>query len=209
MSVYPPPPPGGSPQSFGVGFQGFATPPPSSPPKRRRRWGLIIAGIVVGVVALGAVVGGGVLTYAGAVASEVDPEAEGRTPGVVTFEADAGTYEISVVGSRRGEGSSTMASSTTCAVALSDGTRVTVDGRVQAASTTVGRIASVGSFEATAGPTTVACEAAGMDVRFIVDDRSDSERLGMLLLFVGLGLCLVSAAVILLGVFVPRRPQVG
>jgi hypothetical protein len=180
---------------------------PPVPPKGRRRWGVVVAGIVVGVLALAALVGGGVVEYSAAVESDIDPTAEGRTPGAVTFEAEAERYTVSVVNGRRRASGTGLAGQTECEIVRSDGTRIGIDGSFQGVGSENGRVESVGRFDAVPGPTTVTCVSGDDEVRFIVDQVSDLERAGRILMFSGLGVGVLAAATILVGVFTRRRPS--
>ena len=87
---------------------------------------------------------------------------------------------------------------------MANGSTVDLDGSRQTISETSGNIASVGTFDAVEGQTSVACTAPG-EIRFFVDDESDVKRLGTIGLIVGFILMAIGAGLILLGLFVRKK----
>ena len=168
-------------------------------PRRKVRLRWIIIGAILGVVAVLVLIGGAIMSLASRTASSLDPVAEARTPGTATFEAEATSYDILLV---RGRGQDFReASDLTCQVTLADGKELEIDGRFQDVSERTANIETVGDFDAVAGTTSVFCEARGGEVRFVIDDESTLHRIGMLMVFGGVGGVVIAAVLILLGVF--------
>jgi len=163
----------------------------------RVRW--IVVGAILSVPAVVVLVVGGIMTLASRTASSLDPIAEARTPGTATFEAEDTSYDILLVRSR-GE-DFREADDVDCVVTLANAKVIEVDGQSQAVSEQSANIGTVGSFDAVAGTTTVYCEARGGDLRFVVDDESSLHRIGMLMVFGGVGGLLLGMGLIQMGVF--------
>ncbi|MCY7298566.1 MAG: hypothetical protein LH616_05075 [Ilumatobacteraceae bacterium] len=174
------------------------------PTQGKRRWGIVIIGIVVATIGLITLVVGALAGFVEQTRSALDPEAEGRAPGSLTFDAKAETYIVSVQSERFGPSARSVAN-VDCTVTLANGSTVELDGGTQAIAEESGNIATVGSFDAVKGQTMIACNAPD-DIRFFVDDESDVKRLGMIGVFVGVALLAIGAALILFGVFVRKKP---
>lgn len=172
---------------------------PLRAPRRKVRLRWIIIGAILGVVAVLVLIGGGIMTLASRTVSSLDPIAEARTPGTATFEAEATSYDILLVRSRGDD--FREASDVRCEVELANGELVQIDGRFQDVSERTANIETVGDFDAVAGSTSVYCEARGGELRFVIDDESTLHRIGMLMVFGGVGGLVVAAVLILLGVF--------
>lgn len=204
----PPPPPGPqfnpNPQfnsgQFNPGTQFNAAPPAQG----KRRWGLVIVGIIVAVIGLITLIVGAVAGLVEQTRSSLDPEAESRAPGSLVFDADDDTYIVSVEGERYVSDSS-AAANVVCTVTLADGRTLELDGGSQGISEETANIATVGNFDAVAGPTTIACTSPD-DIRFFVDDESDVKKFGTIGMIVGAILLVIGASLILFGVFVRKKP---
>ena len=159
----------------------------------------IVVGSILAVLALVVLIVGAVMMLASRTASSLDPLAEGRTPGVATFEASDESYDILLVRSR-GD-AFREAADVDCEVTLADGKVVKIDGQFQTVSESNGNVETVGTFDAIEGPTSVFCEARGGEVRFVIDDESTLHRIGLLMVFGGIGGLVVGCALVLLGIF--------
>jgi hypothetical protein len=192
---------------FGPGPQftpGTQFSPIPQPAQGKRRWGLIIAGIIVAAIGLITLVVGAVAGFVEQTRSALDPEAEGRAPGSLTFDADDDTYIVSVQGERFGA-DATIVANVVCTVTLANGSTIELDGGSQGISEESGNIATVGNFDAVEGPTVIACNSPS-DIRFFVDDESAVKELGTVGIIVGAVLLSIGAALILFGVFVRKKP---
>lgn len=176
---------------------------PAAAPRRKRRVWMIWVGAAVAVLGLLSLIGGAVALGISRAASSIDPVAEAITPGTATFEAEDDTYEIFVVNGRRAA-DFRDAASFECAVTLADGRTMNIDGDVQDVSTEVGNTQSVGSFDAVPGATSVQCDAAGGNVKFIVDDEGTVAKIALIVILAGAGILLVGIGLLLLGIFWKR-----
>ena len=207
---YPGQPGVGFPGQPGVGFPGQApwpgaghsAVPPIAKPRRRKGW--IVAGIVVCVLGVLAVIGGAVTSGVAAVQSSLDPEGEALTPTPIRFVAEAKEYDIVLLAGRREDARD--AADMECTVVLADGRDLFVDGDVQAVSTEVGNAESVGSFTAVPGDTVVTCEANGGHVTYQVQEPAALASIGLIILIVGFALGVLGAGMILLGAFWKKKP---
>ena len=181
--------------------------PAPQPAQGKRRWGLVIIGILVAVLGLGALVVGAFAGFVEQTRSALDPEAEGRVPGSLSFDADDTKYVVSVQSERFGASASTAAN-VVCTVTLANGSTIDLDGGRQAIAEESGNIATVGSFDGVAGRTTIACTSPD-EIRFFVDDESDVKRLSIVGMIVGAIVLAIGAALILVGVFVRKKPASG
>lgn len=173
--------------------------PMMAPPvKKKIRWGMVITGIIIGVLGIVTMIGGAVASLASQTASSIDPIAEARAPGTATFTAEKATYNIMQV---RERGESRSVSGYRCTVTLADGRTIAIDGSRQSVSTESPGIQSIGSFDATPGPTSVHCENENGNTRFVVDDESAVERWLPYILGAGGALLFIAAGLILFGIF--------
>ena len=92
---------------------------PTTPAKGKRRWGVVILGIIIAVIGLIMLIVGALAGFVEQTRSALDPEAEARTPGALTFDADDETYMVSVQGERFGEDGS-MAANVKCTVTFGE-----------------------------------------------------------------------------------------
>jgi len=167
----------------------------------------MVIGILVAVIGLALLVGGAIGGAIEQTRSNADPEAEGRTPGSLTFLADNDTYRVSVEDELAGSDPSLISANVACTVTLADASTVELGGAMQMFSETTGNIASVGSFEAIEGETTISCTASDNDVRFFVDAETALQRLGTAALIAGFVVGSIGAVLILLGVFTRKKPR--
>jgi hypothetical protein len=174
-------------------------PPP--PGRKKIRWAWVVMGIVVAVFGLMITIGGALVSVASDTLASIDPDGEARTPASIEFVAERATYKVSLVGERE-TGSASLATNTTCQVRLANEQRLTVDGTVQAMATTSGNIASIGSFDAVPGPTTISCDAEGRpNMRYIVDRQSELDSAALWIVIGGVLLLCVGTCLILGGIF--------
>jgi hypothetical protein len=174
------------------------------PAKGKRRWWLVVVGSIIAAIGLAVLVVSAVATAVEQTRSALDPEAEGRAPGSLSFDADDETYIVSVQGERPGADASIVAN-VVCTVTLGDGRTVELDGGRQAIAEETGNIATVGTFDGVEGPTTIACNSP-RDIRFFVDNESGFKKIGIAGIIGGVVLMAIGAVCILLGVFVRKRP---
>jgi hypothetical protein len=176
----------------------------------RRRWGRIIVGIL-GIVFLAVplLIVGVVLLIGTTIAGQIDPEAEGRVPGEVTFDAGDERYVVAL-GSRPGSGTRSErrvftgeSAQVRCTVTHPDGSTSDLRGDRQATSVeTTGNYETIGEFTGKGGETTVECvftsetDALGTvnDAPLIVHDKNEELQ------YVGFGLIAASVVVIAVSV---------
>jgi len=187
--------------------QWFGPQPLPQAPRPRMRKGWIVAGIIADVVAVVLLVGGAIAMAVGRTVSSIAPGAARVTPAPLSFDAEAATYEILL--DRRPGDDFRESSDVQCSVQLADGRTLSIDGAVQAVAVSSNKLETVGSFDAIAGTTTVACEANGGSVRYVVDEESLISRIGLIVVLVGVGLLLAGVAAIMLGVFWKKRPALA
>lgn len=172
---------------------------------RRRRWKLILAGVAIGAFGLLAAVGGMIAGQIGDAVATLHPVAEATMPSAVRFDAESRRYDVSVT-IRRGGSADSRASGTRCVVDLADGTTARLDGSRQAISTSTGGIASVGWFDAVAGPTTVRC--TGDDgTRYVIDEHGTTDRIALWVALTGVAVLVVGAALIFAGALWTKPPK--
>lgn len=181
----------------------LATPIAEPKPQMRRSW--IVAGIAVAVVGLVALIAGGIMLLISNAASQLDPVAEGRTPGTATFTAEDKEYDILLV-SGRGEPAGNP-EDMVCTITLADGRSVTVDGSKQSTTSEVANTESVGSFNAVPGETTVQCQASTTGNKFIIDTDGLLAKISTWALIGGGVMLAIGAGLILGGVFWKKQPQ--
>lgn len=172
-------------------------------PRGRRRWGRIVVGILLIVfVSVPALVVGLVLVVGNQVAATLDPEAEGRVPGQVTFDAGTERYVVAL-GSRPTSGTRSErrvftdeAAQVRCTVTHPDGEESELRGDRQGTSVQGADYETVGEFTGRGGATTVACaftDEADLfgttnDAPLIVHDKREELLYG--------GIALIGVAVV-------------
>lgn len=138
--------------------------PLGADPTRRvvtvRNWRRIKVGIAIAALAL-VVLLVGALLQVGVIGSQVlRPTARGDVGETVSFEAEARRYDLILVRPDTVifDEFERIVGRTECQITLGDGSAATVDGGRQAISTETGLGATIGWFDAVAGPTTVRCD---------------------------------------------------
>ncbi len=196
----PPPPPGG--------------PAGGSASRTRRvvhtehKQPLLRNGIICAVVGLAAVIGGAVMYSLLQATQVMSPITDADVGDTLTFDGDDGSYAIVF---KRGELSDEnivdrLVSNTTCTVVASDGTTRTIDGSRQASSSQTDFGASIGTFSAPDGPTTVTCVGTGSRLIF---DRFAVAPEHQTVLFVSYGVLGFGLIVGLLGISLIKRAWNG
>lgn len=142
-----------------------ATDGPVAPAPRRRvttvrNWRRIKVGIGMAVAALVLVIAGAVLQVVATGSQVLRPTARGDIGETVTFDAEARRYDLTL---NRTELElvdvvERAVARTVCDVTLADGTTTTVRVARQVISTDTSVGASIGYFDAVAGPTSVRCD---------------------------------------------------
>lgn len=180
---------------------------PQGAPRGRRRWGRIIVGfLLILFVALPMLAVGILLVIGNQAAATLDPEAVGRVPGEVSFDAGRERYVIAL-GSGLGSGGTRSerrvfageSSEVDCTVTHPDGTTSEVRGNRQVASVSTSDYETVGEFTGKGGSTTVECRfrdetdllGTTNDAPLIVHDKREE------LLYGGIGFVIGSIVVIL------------
>jgi hypothetical protein len=158
---------------------------------------LILAGVAIGAIGLVAAVAGMVAGQIGDAVSSFDPVAEATMPSAARFEAEPRRYDVSVT-VRRGI-AETRAAETACAIELADGTTTSLAGSRQAVATSSGGIASVGWFDAVAGPTTVRCSGADDGTRYVIDEYGTTDRVTLWVTLAGVAVLLVGVTLLVAG----------
>lgn len=168
-----------------------------------RKAGAIVGAALLGVLALGLIVGGAIALVSEQALRTVDNAAEGRIPETVTFDAEEGRYGVVLFVTA----TESEANDTRCDVALANESRTSFRGDVQAISVS-GKSKSVGEFEAVPGRTEVSCRFVERDndlssQRFAVAKIREGWRTGALVV-IGVGV-----VVLLLGLWVLFRGLLG
>lgn len=187
-------------------------PAPASPPPapvavgKRRGRGFLVASVLVG--SLGALV-----FVAGVVAGTIDDlvpvldaDADAITPQPVEFTAQARSYKVTA--EQLGDADDPISvSSLTCVVTKADGSTVELQGRADAPKFEFeGRdVASIGSFDAVAGATTIACEGVATPLRIVVGEALPVRELARVILITGIVICAVAVALLVVGILRWRR----
>jgi hypothetical protein len=96
---------------------------------------------------------------------------------------------------------------TRCTARLADGSERLLDGRFQAVSVSGGGTATIGSFDAVPGPTSVRCEGADVGRRFAVHAVGRWEQWTSRSMWIGAVVLTLGLAVGLLGWFWRRQPS--
>jgi hypothetical protein len=185
---------------------GFSGHQQASGTGRRRRWKLILAGVAIAAIGLLAAVGGLVAGQISDAVSNLDPVAEATMPSPARFDAEPRRYDVAVTVRRRGTADS-RAVETRCDVEFVDGTTARLDGSRQAIATSTGGIASVGWFDAVAGPTTVRCSGADDGTRYVIDEYSTTDRIALWVALTGVAVLIVGAALIVTGALWTKPPK--
>lgn len=176
-------------------------------PARRRGWVKIVVAVLGTIlVAVPLLVGGFVVTIAVSRVGSISPDAQGRVPGDLSFDADDGrTYAVALgtgIVNETGGGRAfhtAVAHDIRCTITHPDGDTDEIRGDRQASSVETGNYASVGEFEGRGGETMVDCTSTSNDV---FGDERDLPMIvhgiNTTLRYVGYGL-IAGGVVVLLG----------
>lgn len=175
--------------------------------RRKRGWVRIVLGILgILFVAVPMLVAALVIVIGVGRWESLDPEAQGRVPGQVTFDAEDGTTYVVALGTgiinETGGGRSfntDVARDVRCTIRHPDDSEDTIRGdRQTSAVTRSGQYASVGQFEGRGGTTVLDCFATSTDV---FGEERDLPMIvhgsNQTLQYVGYGLLIGSAVVVL------------
>lgn len=117
-----------------------------------KRWGSVAIGVALLFFGTVSIAVGGFALAAEQSVNVLDSDAEGRVPGVLTFDAEDRRYVVSLQFA-----SESLANDTRCDVRRANESVVKLRGDVQAVGVSAGRRHSVGEFDAVEGRTEVDC----------------------------------------------------